>query len=561
MGYDRGTSAVGGKAAYTSYISLKTSIPGTLYAPTNDGQVHVINAADDAAVPPQKIKDSSGSVIDPGTEVWSYLIRGSLSKMQDFADPTTGFSYVLDGPIAEHDIYNGSSWQQMLYGSLGRAGKGGIYALNAPLNNIAGNLNRIPNKDNYKWEVSPSDMGHVTNAVTAGQTRSGDWVVLASSGLYANTGNAGLYVLNANTGAVIQFLQLPAAYKTKFGRGLGGVTAIRDATRAIVGAYAGDDGGHLWPFDLFDTNSANWVVSYGKPLFTTEANQPIYVAPAWTPHPGDGQPVAAGGCMDGRIVPDGNGNNYAQQCGAMVIFGTGMMMDADDSTNNATQTIYGIWDKTPIGLPSALAYQAISKSTNLLQQTIVAGSTAGQGINADKTFYKVTANKPDWTVHRGWYLDLGKLPSSTGERVIGDVFNLGSNVFVSSVVPNAGVVGTETCTVKSSPPNFLYGLDALSGGLKRAFDQNGDGRFDQFSIAYIPGGGFTRGSVITQTSKDPASTTGLGLPNEGDPDLKVKKACTGEQGYNTGISGSVAVGDGCPAGWNRSWRQLMVPPQ
>ncbi len=563
MGYDRSLSGVGGKASYANYITLKTSIPGTLYAPTNDGQVHVINAADDTAVPPQKIKDAANSIIDPGTEVWSYLIRGSLSKMQDFADPAYQFSYVLDGPITEHDIYDSAStsWKQMLYGTLGRAGKGGVYALNAPLNTAtAGNLNRIPNQTGYKWEVSPTDMGNVTNAITAGQTKSGDWVVLASSGHYANTGKAGLYVLNANTGAVIKFLQLPAGYNFK--RGLGGVTAIRDATRTIVGAYGGDDGGNLWRFDLRDTNSANWAITYNKPLFTTDANQPIYVAPAWTPHPGDNRPVAAGGCMDGRITQDSNGVDYAQQCGAMVVFGTGMMMDADDATNNAMQSVYGIWDKTPIGLPSSVVYQAIVKSTDLLQQTITASGTAGQGINADKTFYKVSANTPVWTTHRGWYLDLGKLPGATGERVIGDVFNLGSNVFVSSLVPNTSAAsGTETCTIKASPPNYLYGLDALSGGLKRAFDQNGDGRFDQFAIAYIPGGGFTRGSVITQTSKDPASTAGLGLPTEGDPDLKIKNKCTGEQGYDTGISGSMMVGDGCPAGWNRSWRQLMVTPQ
>ena len=127
---------------------------------------------------------------------------------------------------------------------------------------------------------------------------------------------------------------------------------------------------------------------------------------------------------------------------------------------------------------------------------------------------------------------------------------------------NASTLDAETCTVKASPPNFLYGLDALTGGLKRAFDQNGDGKADQFSIAYIAGGGFTRGSVITQTSQDGASSTaGLGLPTEGDPDLAIKNKCTGEQGYDTGISGSVKVFDGCPAGWNRAWRQILVPPQ
>lgn len=561
MGYDRGQSAVSGKLDYTAFTADKGKIPGALYAPTNDGQVHVINAADDTAVPAQKIKNSTGSVIAPGTELWSYLIRGSLSKMQAFADPAYNFEYVLDGPLAEHDIYDSTgagSWKQMLFGTLGRAGKS-VYALNAALNKSdPNNLNRIPNAAGYQWEVAPAHMGNVTNALTAGQTKKGDWVVLANSGHYANTGEAGLYVLDALTGATIKFIQLPTGYS--FGRGLSGVTAIRDASRRIVGAYAGDAGGNLWRFDLLDINPANWGVSYGKPLFTTPGNQPIYVAPAWVPHPGDGKALPDG-CVNKRVAQDGAGVDFNQQCGAMVIFGTGMLLDADDKLNTSMQTIYGIWDKTPIGLAQSVVFQPITKST-LLQQEILTAKTVGTGGSAGKDFYKVSSNTIDWAVHRGWYLDLSKLPNSTGERVIGDVFNLGSNVFVSSVVVNNGTaVDEETCTVKASPPNFLYGVDALSGGSKRAFDQNGDGKADQFSIAYIPGGGFTRGSVITQTSKEGSSSTaGLGLPNEGDPDLSIKNKCTGEQGFDTGITGSVQVFDGCPAGWNRAWRQILVPP-
>jgi type IV pilus assembly protein PilY1 len=364
---------------------------------------------------------------------------------------------------------------------------------------------------------------------------------------------------------MVKFLELPAGYNFK--RGLGGVTAIRNAERKIVGAYAGDDGGNLWRFDLSDASSGNWGVSYGKPLFTTPGTQPIYVAPAWTPHPGDGQPYVAGtsnGCIDGRTVTNAGGITYAQQCGAMVMFGTGMMMDADDKLNNTAQTIYGIWDRTPIGLPNDNTYKVISKSTDLLQQTITVAGTQGAGLNAANTYYKVSNNVPNWASHRGWYLDVGVLgkvgSTNTGERFIGDVFNLGSNVFISSVVPDTSVSTADTCTVKASPPNYLYGLDALSGGLKRAFDQNGDGRADQFAIAYIPGGGFTRGSVITQTSKDSSSTAGLGLPTEGNPDLQIKNKCSGEQGYDTGINGSVQVFDSCAAGWKRSWRQILTPP-
>ena len=566
MGYDRSNSAVSGKTSYAGYITDKGLAPGTIYAPTNDGQVHVINAADDTLTPPQAIKNANGT-IRPGVELWSYLMKSSLGKMEKFSNAAYDFEYVLDGPVVEGDIYNSTAdrWEQNVFGSQGRAAVGGVYGLYAPIDKSdPSNINRIPNEQGYRWDVTYTGMGYITTPAVSGQTKSGDWVVLVSSGHYASPKAAGLFVLNAVTGAQLAFIQLPAGFDFK--RGLGAVTAVRDASRQIVAAYAGDDGGNLWRFDLSGTSPSTWGVSYNKPLFTTPGNQPIYVAPAWTPHPGDGQAFNTGsapGCISGRSVTAADGSTYDQQCGAMVVFGTGMMMDADDKINTSVQTIYGIWDKTPIGTPNPYTLNTITKS-ELLAQTIDATVTAGAGISADKSFYKVSNNIPDWKVNKGWYLDIGVLGKTgsnpTGERVIGDVFNLGSNVFVSSVTPDTASATAETCTVKASPPNYLYGLDALTGGLKRAFDQNGDGRADQFAIAYIPGGGFTRGSVITQTSKDPNSSVGIGVPTEGNADLQVKNKCTSEQGYNTGISGSMQMFDGCAAGWKRTWRQILNPP-
>lgn len=547
MGYSLSKSTVGGKASYADYTSDKGDIPGTLYVPSNDGQVHVINAANDSANPPEFIK-SGGAVIEPGKELWSYLIKSSLGSLEDFAKSIYTFKYVLDGPVTEHDIYNPSTnaWRQIVYGSLGRGGKGGIYALNVP-NNLV-DKNRIPQASDYLWDITQPNMGYITNPVTTGYLANGSWGALVTSGHYAGTGSAGLYVLNANTGALIKYIPLPPSYQ--FGRGLGGITAIRNAQRVIIGAYAGDDNGNLWRFDLMGNQSATWKVLHNAPLFTAPNNQPIYAAPSWTVHPGDGTT-----CV---LVPE-TGN-----CGTVVTIGTGTLLDNDDTLNVSNQAIYGIWDKTPINTPSLLdADYSPASITDLTQQTLNASAPSASSLEGDKTFFKSSKETVDWTTKRGWYINLSSIPNSAGERVIADPFNLGSSVFVSSVIIGNVVTTDESCIIQVSPPNVIYGLDAITGASKRSFDQNGDGRGDDFSIAYIPGGGYTRGNILTpigDSLNGTENTTGLGLPNEGNAGLLTKIKCTGESGFNTGISGSMQVFDSCGAGWRRTWRQILNPP-
>lgn len=541
MGYDvYGT--VDGKTDYATYRTSKQTLPPTIFAATNNGKVHVLNAAKD---------DTTVTGVKAGEELAEFMPKGSMAAQIDLASAAFRFRYTLDGPLAEQDVYdNGAKppkWRQLVLGTGGRAGAF-LYGLESPMNTG----NRTPTENNFLWEVSAltagyGDMANVTNVPTAGQLDDGTWVMLTGSGQYPASGKqVGLYVVNALTGKLVKFIPLPTGWGNDVvggNRGLGGVVAVRDTSRKVVAAFAGDANGNLWRFDL---RSANFAVSYGKPLFTTPGGkgQPIYATPTWQTHPGDGSACTS---------------STTTQCGAIVVVGTGILLDENDLDQPATrQAIYGIWDKTPIGDNDAAGSGGVT-TADLVEQTIdLASAKDGSGLESGKKFYQVSSNSVDWKTKRGWLMKMGVIPFSgamtNGERVVGDLSNLGSSVIVTSYLPEDKNLTIESCTATGSLPNIIYTLDALTGKNKYSYDVNADGTFDAYSIVSIPDGGFTRGNVSTRNL--------VGQPNEGSPDLKPSTDCTNETGFLTGVGGTQKVGDGCaaPKSWRRSWRSVINAP-
>ncbi|RYF44526.1 MAG: pilus assembly protein PilY, partial [Comamonadaceae bacterium] len=254
MAYDKGN--VLGSSSYVDYKTLKSTLPPTIFAATNDGKVHVLNAASD---------DTTLPGIPAGTELAQFMPKGAMAAQVDLAKPNYRFRYTLDGPVVDHDIYDksgntpaggSSKWRQLVFGTAGRAGSF-MYGLESPTNTN----NRTPTKDHFLWELDRTttgyaDLANVTNNPAAGQLTDDTWVMLTGSGHYAGPGKqVGLYVVEALTGKRKGFVPLPPGYgndDTANGgnRGLGGVVAVRDADRKIVAAYAGDANGNLWRFDL-----------------------------------------------------------------------------------------------------------------------------------------------------------------------------------------------------------------------------------------------------------------------------------------------------------------------
>ncbi|PLC04375.1 pilus assembly protein PilY [Variovorax sp. RO1] len=541
MGYAKGS--VDGSGTYDTFRMRKSSLPPTIFAATNNGKVHVLNAARDVAT--------------SGVELAAFMPKGAMASQIDLANPNFRFRYTLDGPLVEQDVYdkNGvapageeKTWRQLVLGTSGRATPF-LYGLESPLNEA----DRTPSEKHFLWEVNNKHtdylhLAHVTNNPVAGQLDDGTWVMLTGSGHYAGTGKkTGLYVAEALTGKLKKFIPLPTGFgndATGGNRGLGGVVAVRDTTRRIVAAYAGDANGNLWRFDLRSTQLAAAVP---RRLFTTPGGkaQPIYAAPAWQVHPGDGSTCSY---------------SATSSCGTVVVVGTGILLDEEDLAMPATkQALYGIWDQTPIGgddkadakpvAVSQLVTQVINKATIKRPEV---------GLEAGKDFYQVSTNAVDWKNNKGWLLTLGEISYRgamlNGERVVGDLANLGSSVIVSSFLPEDKAQGIESCTATGSLPNIIYVLDALTGKNKNSFDVDGNGSFDAYSVVSISGGGFTRGNVNSRNM--------IGQPNEGHPDGKPRTSCTNETGFLTGVGGTQKAGDGCPDSrtWRRSWRQVVSPP-
>ncbi len=538
MGY-KAYGSVDGKDDYDTYKANKTTQPSTIFAATNNGKVHVLNAASNDAT--------------AGTELAAFMPKGAMAAQIDLANPNFRFRYTLDGPLVEHDVFHKAdagkgTWRQLVLGTGGRAGSF-MYGLESPLNGT----NRTPTKDHFLWQLDDktpgyADLAHVTNNPAAGQLDDGTWVMLTGSGHYAEAGKkVGLYVVEALTGKLKKFIEIPKEFAQDASggnRGLGGVVAVRDTTRRIVAAYAGDANGNLWRFDL--RSGSKFALSYGKPLFTTPGGkkQPIYAAPAWQVHPGNGSTCT---------------HSTAASCGAIVVVGTGILLDEDDLATPATkQAIYGIWDPTPIGGNDKADFNPVAP-TDLVAQTIdLKSAKAGTRVEAGKNFYQASANPVDWKTKKGWWLQLGAIPYTgamlDGERVVGDLANLGSNVVVASFLPEDRKLGLESCTATGSLPNIIYVLDALTGRNKHAFDVDGSGSFDAYSVVSISRGGFTRGNVSSRNM--------IGQPNEGRPDGKPENDCTDASGFLTGVGGTQKAGDGCPVpkAWRRSWRPVVSPP-
>jgi len=528
------SGSVEGSGSYLTYADSKRALPASLLVATNAGVVHNLNAT-------------------TGDELAAFMPRRSFKRMLNYARDDYTFEYTLDGPLSEHDIYDGTDWNHLAVGTGGR-GERLIYALRAPLNGTDATGDRIPEKEDFLWEVGPTKgpqtvgdtsetdtintssfaLGHMTQPARSGQTENGEWVVVLNSGHHNGFDDGsrhGLLVLNALTGDTIRRIPLPATYSAK--RGLSGVTLVRNADKRIVAAYAGDANGNLWRFDLRG-EPTSWAVSYDKPMFTTANHRPIYGAPAWQAHP---------------------------KGGTIVVVATGMLLDETDVGDTAiNDAIYGIWDPTVIGEDDESPFTPAEVS-DLLVQSVRTG-TDQVGILG--TFSTTTKASIDWSKHRGWTFALGH--THEGERNIDQIRNVGNSVFINTTVIKAPEdTDAETCSAAGLPLNYLYGLRALDGATQYSFDVDGDGKLDNVSMVLLDNGGFTRGVAfanITKTETTDAIREQDGIDRlSGEAPTEPQK-CTNivKKGIGT-EEGALGLGVYCPvSGWSRSQYQLSTPP-
>lgn len=396
---------------YVSDSTSATPAP-TVFVGANDGMLHAFNAV-------------------TGAERWAYVPSMLISKMRNLAVTPYVHDYYVDGSVNIATILSGS--KRVLVGALGAGGKG-LYALD-----ITGSARLAPSTEtaaatNILWEITPTS---INNAASASYTNLGytyanptlakvggtDTVIVGNG--YNNGGDyqAYLYIINANTGALISAIRAGTSGSAASPNGLSTPVAIdtnNDGNVEIV--YAGDLNGTMWKFNL--------GASTATALLTTSPAQPITMSPGVAKHP--------------------NG-------GYMVNFATGGMLVAADMTDPTVFAAYGIWD----GAPAA--------NTVMLTQTLTERCyTSGAAVAATPCANRVRTvsnNQPNWASgasnHKGWRVAL-----PAGEKVVGDgsfiengrfYFN-GYNPTVANTVQTSTVYGE----------NWLMELDYLSGGSNNA---------------------------------------------------------------------------------------------
>lgn len=525
------SGSVDGSTTYKAFVDSKATLPASLFVATNAGVVHNLDAKE-------------------GTELAAFMPKRSLKRMLNFANDAYTFEYTLDGPLSEHDIYDGKDWHHIAVGTGGR-GEKLIYALRSPLHAS----DRIPDKEDFLWETGPTTgmpdekdlldsddfkLGHITHPSRSGQTEDGTWVLVLNSGHYngADDGEKhGLVVLDPMTGDLIRRIPLPGGYSA--GRGLSGVTLVRNEDKRIVAAYAGDANGNLWRFDLRGKKDG-WKVSYGKPLFTTEGNRPIYSAPAWQAHP---------------------------QGGNIVVIATGMLLEESDISETKASNhewIYGIWDPTKLGDDDKSPFTT-AEPDDLLLQGIDTSTASVTDSSGTRTYNRTTKNQIDWTKHRGWKFALGH--THLGERSLDQIRNVGTSVFINTVViaPQKNE-DDEMCTASGLPLNYIYGLRAIDGASQYSFDVDGDGKLDNVSMVLIENGGYSRGVALANIFDGPVTNSireMLGIDSGSGEAPPTPQKCTNVQKAALGTEeGAIRLGVYCPvAGWNRTQFQLSTPPK
>ena len=470
----------GTSGTYQIFTAAKTARDGVLFVGANDGMLHAFKDVNTAA---------SGST--DGAEVFAYVPRAVYGNLSKLSDKTYGsvvpHQFFVDGAQREYDAFvtgpaypafNGmpacaagaACWRNFLVGSLGAGGKT-VYALDVTSSPTL-------NASNIRWELSDVDLGYVMAPIQIGVLPSGKWVAIFGNGYSSTSGKATLFVVDIETAAVTK-LDVDTS-----GNGLGGVALVKNANGVIQSLYAGDLKGKLWRFD-YNTPSVPFAVTGGTPLFTATdsfgAAQPITQPPAIFDH-----------SLGGKIL----------------VIGTGSLFSEADAASTSPQTIYGVWDKRPDTVPRPI-------STSLLQSRALTTQ-----VISGTSFYTLTGALVDWTIHRGWKVDV--TPVLTGGRIVYPPV-----VFTSKLVLVTAVAPAQSAAVCDS--NFGVGADFVfnvEDGLQAThslFDTNGDGLINSSDIQV--------GGVLTNS-------------------VGIRAVVTGVSGNTGGLGGGSGVGQICQANYH-----------
>ena len=455
---------------YDGFKVLKKGRQAMVYVAVNDGMLHAFNG-------------------DTGEELWAYIPPTVLPNLYKLADKnySTNHQYYVDGsptigdicPNAPSTSCSDSQWKTILVGGLNAGGRA-YYALDVT----------DPASPKALWTFSvtnDSDLGYTFGNPIITKRKDGTWVVIVTSG-YNNvspgSGQGYLYVLNANTGVVLEKIGTTRGDATS-PSGLAKINAWVNSTTSNMAEriYGGDLLGNVWRFDIDNVTlpSGKEATLIGELGQTNGATiQPVTTKPELAE-------ISAGGM------------NHA-----VVYVATGRYLGNSDLADTSQQSIYAFKDKlTDTGLGQVRA------PGKLVKQTL--SSITGENGEALRSSTKVTV---DWATQNGWYVDLNPNNESPGERVNVDMQQQLGLLTVAANVPDPSA-----CNVGGYA--WLYSFDYKTGSFVPTASDSAVGRrlTSNALIAGIKTVKLTTGKTVTivtdtggniSSNDDPSSNPGTG---------------------------------------------------
>jgi type IV pilus assembly protein PilY1 len=477
-------------------IKDREKLASTVYVGANDGMLHAFDAS-------------------TGKERWAYVPSMLYRQLSRYTSKSSLFFQPgVDAAPVVREAYVDNEWKTMLVSTL-RGGGQGVFALD-----VTDPSPDVGAETRIMWEFSDAndaDMGYTYGQPFITRANNGKWVVLVPGGYNSSdatdpvsgasgwdsslgSGKAVLFVLDAATGAVIRKFDLGPGTS-----GLGSVTAgdyvlaegEGDEPKQVIEqegenrtfdqitdvAFAGDNEGNVWRFDLRSETASAWEV---RKFVTLPAGQRLSSAPR---------------------LASSNGL-------AVVGFGTGRFVTLDDRTEKSRQAIYGVFDNGPDAAAVLLG--------DLTEQTLT------QVVINDGPAFATTRNEVEGSA--GWYF---KLKENSGERVVNQPTFLAAlqAYVIPSFTPSTQAV-PDPC-VESSISNFYIvnvgtGGPATQNGVA-SFDVNNDGVINSNDSALISGfsvKGFLGGATSIINSGGGGSIL-LGDGQSRPPCVGDSCACTG----------------------------------
>lgn len=380
---------------------------GVVYVASGEGMLHAF--------------DTSGA--GAGTELWAFVPRQALSEIGKTAERGYTFHTKFDGsPV----LGKFSDAGKLLVTGMGAAGSG-YFALD--VSNPRG-LTEAGLAGKLKWEFpkagdadTQAKVGQTLGRPVFVKTEKDGYVVLLTSGYNSSANGGRVWMLNADTGAVIkEFVVAAGGAGTEVG--LAHLVAFGESNATVRYAYGGDLLGNLWRFDL------------------DKKDDPAKMATLVGPD-GKAQPITAAPEL---MMRDGQ---------RIVFVGTGRLMDISDFGNGNVQSIYAIADVDG-------GATLVNARNSLVKQTY------------DRAKDAMSDNKVDWTKQRGWYFDI-----PAGEQIntrptlayggLAFVSNLNgktdctasSYLYVVDAVSGTKFVGTKFVSTPVSQTSTSSGVTAL----------------------------------------------------------------------------------------------------